>query len=69
MAGTREQSQAVIEAHVVPPLVHLRATAEVDIKKEAAWSISNATEGGSPEKISYFEQQGCINPLMTSDDL
>ena len=39
------------------------ATAEFDIKKEAAWSISNATSGGSPEQIKYLVSQGCIKPL------
>ena len=34
--------QAVIEAGVISPLVHLLQTAEFDIKKEAAWAISNA---------------------------
>ena len=35
-AGTRDQIQAVIEANIVPPLVHLLATAEFDIKKEVS---------------------------------
>ena len=62
-AGTREQIQAVIEANIILPLVHLLATAEFDIKKEAAWSISNAIEGGSPEQSRYLVQQGFIKPL------
>ena len=53
----------MIEANIIPPLVHLLATAEFDIKKEAAWSISNATSGGSPEQIRYLVTQGCIKPL------
>jgi hypothetical protein len=32
-------------------LVSLLATAEFDIKKEAAWAISNATSGGTHEQI------------------
>jgi hypothetical protein len=63
MAGTREQIQAVIEANVIPPLTHLFDTAEFGTKKEVAWSISNATSGGSPEQIRYLVQQGCIKPL------
>lgn len=35
--------QTVVDAGIVPPLIHLLATAEFDIKKEAAWAISNAT--------------------------
>ena len=45
--------QAVIEAGVIAPLVHLLQTAEFDIKKEAAWAISNATSGGTHEQIKY----------------
>ena len=41
----------------------LLATAEFDIKKEAAWSISNATSGGSTDQIKYLVTQGCIKPL------
>lgn len=43
--------QAVIEAHIILPLIQLLQQAEFDIKKEAAWAISNATSGGSPEQI------------------
>lgn len=36
----------------VPACVILCAqTAEFDIKKEAAWAISNATSGGTAEQI------------------
>lgn len=45
--------QAVIEANIIAPLVHLLQNAEFDIKKEAAWAISNATSGGSHEQIKY----------------
>lgn len=43
--------QAVIEAGLIPPLVNLLQNAEFDIKKEAAWAISNATSGGTHEQI------------------
>lgn len=45
--------QAVVEAGLVQPLVQLLQNAEFDIKKEAAWAISNATSGGAPEQIRY----------------
>lgn len=45
--------QAVIEAGLIGPLVNLLQTAEFDIKKEAAWAISNATSGGTQEQIKY----------------
>ena len=45
--------QAVINAEIIAPLVHLLQTAEFDIKKEAAWAISNATSGGTHDQIKY----------------
>ena len=37
--------------------------ADFDVKKEAAWAISNATSGGTPEQIRYLVSQQCIRPL------
>ena len=45
-AGTKQQIQAVVDAELIPPLVAMLGEAEFDIKKEAAWAISNATSGG-----------------------
>jgi len=45
--------QAVINANIIAPLVQLLQTAEFDIKKEAAWAISNATSGGTHDQIKY----------------
>lgn len=45
--------QAVIDAGLIGPLVSLLQNAEFDIKKEAAWAISNATSGGTHEQIRY----------------
>ncbi|KAL0375844.1 UNVERIFIED_CONTAM: Importin subunit alpha-4 [Sesamum calycinum] len=55
--------EAVIQADIIPPLVQLLQHAEFEIKKEAAWAISNATSGGSPEQIRFLASQGCIKPL------
>ncbi|KAL8516915.1 hypothetical protein ACS0TY_015240 [Phlomoides rotata] len=46
--------QAVIEADLISPLISQLQTVELDIKKEAAWAISNATSGGSNEQIIIF---------------
>ncbi|KAF3786764.1 Beta-galactosidase, partial [Nymphaea thermarum] len=45
--------EAVIDADSIGPLVHLLQTAEFDIKKEAAWAISNATSECKQEKQVY----------------
>jgi len=52
-----------MDANIIPPLIHLLGNAEFDIRKEAAWAISNATSGGSPEQIKFLVQQGCVPPL------
>jgi importin subunit alpha-1 len=46
--------QAVIEAGIIPPLVQLLQNDEFEIKKEAAWAISNATSGGIHDQIKYY---------------
>jgi len=53
----------VVDANVIPPLVNLLNSAEFDIRKEAAWAISNATSGGTPEQIKFLVSQACIPPL------
>nr|GMD07283.1 importin subunit alpha-4 [Ipomoea batatas] len=55
--------EAVIDANIILPLVYVLQNAEFDIKKEAAWAISNATSGGSHEQIRFLVNQGCIKPL------
>jgi importin subunit alpha-6/7 len=62
-AGNKEQIQAVIENNIIPPLIQLLSNAEFDIRKEAAWAISNATSGGNEQQIHFLVQQGCIRPL------
>lgn len=62
-AGNKDQIQSIIDAGIIPPLIHLLGSAEFDIKKEAAWAISNATSGGSHIQIRYMVEMGCIKPL------
>jgi importin subunit alpha-6/7 len=62
-AGNKEQIQNVIENNIIPPLIQLLVNAEFDIRKEAAWAISNATSGGNEQQIKFLVQQGCIRAL------
>ncbi|GAB2262700.1 hypothetical protein Droror1_Dr00003697 [Drosera rotundifolia] len=62
-AGTKELLEAVIQAGIVDPLVNLLEQAELDIRKEAAWAISNATRIASNEQIRY---ESFLNPMLTS---
>jgi len=43
--------QAVIDANVIPTLIQVMSRAEFKTRKEAAWAITNATSGGTPEQI------------------
>ncbi|KAL8094498.1 hypothetical protein AgCh_036143 [Apium graveolens] len=45
------------------PLVQLLGNAGFEIKKEAAWAVSNAIFGGTHEQIKFLVSQGCIKPL------
>jgi importin subunit alpha-1 len=46
--------QAVIEAGIIPPLLQILQIEEFEIKKEAAWAMSNATSGGTHDQIKYY---------------
>ena len=43
--------QAVIEAGIMQSLGRVLHNAEFEVKKEAAWGISNATSGGTHDQI------------------
>lgn len=43
--------QAVIDANIFPVLIEILQKAEFRTRKEAAWAITNATSGGTPEQI------------------
>ncbi|EEY13930.1 importin subunit alpha-1 [Verticillium alfalfae VaMs.102] len=64
-AGNSAQIQSVIDANIIPPLIHLLSNGDLKTRKEACWAISNATSGGlqKPEQIRYLVAQGCIKPL------
>ncbi|KAH9625544.1 hypothetical protein KSS87_020340 [Heliosperma pusillum] len=63
VTGDDIQTQAVISAGIIGPIVKLMQDGEFEIKKEAAWAISNATSGGSHDQIKFLVNQGCIKPL------
>ncbi|RLM84550.1 hypothetical protein C2845_PM04G34440 [Panicum miliaceum] len=64
-AGDDAQVQAVIDASIISPLVVLLKTSESDIKKEAAWALSNAASSASSEQIQYLVSRGCLEPLCS----
>jgi hypothetical protein len=63
MAGTHEQVQAALDAGLAAPLVHLLRHADLGVRKEAAWAVTNAAHDGTAEQIRAFVRLGCIPPL------
>jgi len=61
--GTPVQIASVLQAGLVPAIIDVLNTADFDIKKEAAWAISNATCGGGNEAIQFLVEQGCAKPF------
>ncbi|XP_023633367.1 importin subunit alpha-1-like, partial [Capsella rubella] len=57
------QTQLVLEANLVPKLVHLAQNTELDFKNDVIWAISNVTLAASHDQIKYLVEQGCIKPL------
>jgi len=62
-AENKGQIRVVVETNIILPLVHLLQHAEFDIKKRAAWAISNATSGGSHGQIQFLVKQGSVTSL------
>lgn len=53
----------MLDANIFPILIELMSKAEFKTRKEAAWAITNATSGGTPDQIRYLVEQKCIGPL------
>jgi len=53
----------VIDSNIFPVLIEILTKAEFKTRKEAAWAITNAANGGLPDQIRYLAMQGCIPPL------
>ncbi|CAD6216609.1 unnamed protein product [Miscanthus lutarioriparius] len=64
-AGSKDQIQAVIDADIITPLIVLLRTSETDIKKEAAWAISNAASGVQVIKFMFWHTE--LNMVISND--
>ena len=56
---------AVIDANIFPVLIEILQKAEFRTRKEAAWAITNATSGGTPEQIRYHSPSHCLSDMFT----
>ncbi|XP_064404328.1 uncharacterized protein LOC135349688 isoform X1 [Halichondria panicea] len=63
-AGNRVQIQTVIDCNIFPLLIEvLSSGVDYKTRKEAAWAVLNATQGGTAEQIRYLVDVGCVKPL------
>ena len=70
-AGTQTQIQSVINADLVPLLVHVLTVGELRVQKEAAWAVTNYTSGASTDQVLYLVQCQILKPmcdLLTAKD-
>lgn len=58
--------QTVIDANIFPVLIEILQKAEFRTRKEAAWAITNATSGGTPEQIrsDWKQNWGFISQFL-----
>ncbi|CAJ1065338.1 importin subunit alpha-3 [Xyrichtys novacula] len=70
-AGNQQQVQAVIEAKLVPMIIHLLDKGDFGTQKEAAWAISNLTISGRKDQVAHLIEKQVIPPfcnLLTVKD-
>ncbi|KHN76838.1 Importin subunit alpha-6 [Toxocara canis] len=63
LAGNRKQIQTVIDAHILPSLIHVLASGDFKTRKEACWAIGNALSGGNAAQVATVVREGAILPL------
>uniref|UniRef100_A0A4W5L8B0 Importin subunit alpha n=1 Tax=Hucho hucho TaxID=62062 RepID=A0A4W5L8B0_9TELE len=64
-AGNQQQVQAVIDAGLIPLIIHQLAKGDFGTQKEAAWTISNLTISGRKDQVEYLVQQNVVPPFCS----
>lgn len=62
-AGNSEQIQKVIDAGILPPLLHVLQTGDFKSQKEAAWAVTNYTSGGTIAQLAKLVEMGALKPM------
>jgi len=57
------QVKTVIDAGLIPLIIHHLDKSEFQTQKEAAWAISNLTISGRKEQVAYIVNEGVLPPL------
>eukprot|EP01061_Rhynchopus_euleeides_P047014 TRINITY_DN9206_c0_g1_i1.p2 TRINITY_DN9206_c0_g1~~TRINITY_DN9206_c0_g1_i1.p2 ORF type:complete len:602 (+),score=272.76 TRINITY_DN9206_c0_g1_i1:266-1807(+) len=63
-AGTPLQIQSIIELGFLPILAQLMRAAEVEVKKEAAWTLANLTEMGNEHQVDAALKANCATSIL-----
>ncbi len=63
IAGTKEHTQAVIDAAIFPKLIELLKSEDTKIQKRIALTICRATKRGTSDQVWYLINEGVIPPL------
>ncbi|ETO14265.1 hypothetical protein RFI_23103 [Reticulomyxa filosa] len=65
VTGTNEeQVQQVIDANLLPSLIHLLTSNDSAVRQEAAWALANITSRGTPEQIHLLVDRGAVKGLI-----
>ncbi|KAG7267157.1 hypothetical protein CRUP_009412 [Coryphaenoides rupestris] len=64
-AGNQQQVQAVIDAGLIPMIIHQLAKGDFGTQKEAAWAISNLTISGRKDQVEFLVEQNVIPPFCS----
>ena len=63
-AGTTPQIDAIMNGEFLSRLIALCSEGEFEIRKEAAWAVTNAISGGTSEQIIRMVQAGCLKVIV-----
>lgn len=55
----------MINANIVVLLIRLLDRDVAEVRREAAWALANATNGGTGQQIQYMVHRGCLPPLCS----
>uniref|UniRef100_A0A3P9M5X8 Importin subunit alpha n=1 Tax=Oryzias latipes TaxID=8090 RepID=A0A3P9M5X8_ORYLA len=64
-AGNQQQVQAVIDAGLIPMIIHQLAKGDFGTQKEAAWAISNLTISGRKDQVEFLVEHNVIPPFCS----
>ncbi len=68
-AGNNSQVQAVLDAGLLPSIIHLLERGSFQTQKEAAWAISNVTISGRPDQVEQMVTFGVVPPFCKLLDI